>query len=187
MSELILYPKGTKLDNAQRRNLARVEMAHYPALSLFRYMLVTNHVRHLRRGSMVYHSVIDALNIVDDFENEPRVFLRQLKTRLKKSNPQLFQKMIQLKIPSWDNQKLYNTDMIDTGWLFWLIAESKGELANKFKSAFADMLNRNPEIEAQQIAMELDKEVSWTGTRISLQMQSIYEIGDYDEDEWWKK
>lgn len=190
MTDLIIT-SNKKLNNLERRTLARAEMAHYPALDLYRYLLVSSHVRRIRIDGKVYHSVIDALNIVDDFENEPRKFLADFKKRLKDSFPELSDSFRQYNLPSWDNQKWYKTDVIDTGFLFWLIAESRSELARDFKVAFAEMLNRNPQLEHERIASMLDKETSWIGTEITLLMQTIYEVGDYDEPPYqakeWKK
>jgi hypothetical protein len=143
-------------------------------------LLVSQHVRHIQIDDKKYHSAIDVLNIVDNFENEPRIFLRQFKNRLKKSLPKLYQKMIQVKLPSWDDHKWYNADVVDTGWLFWLVAESKSELAQQFKDAFAEELNRNPQLESERLARQIDSELHGIGSEVSLLMQSIYQQGDYD-------
>lgn len=176
-------------DNNQRRDLARIEMENYSDSGLFRYLLRSPHIRHvIQPDGLTQHSIVDVLNIIynvkhDDAKSDfnPHIVWRNLKNRLKKDDIQLCQKIAQLKIPSWTDGKSYDTDMIDTGWLFFLITGLRSPISNLIRAAFADELNQYDRQHHAAIIGELDREVGWAGTRNRLLMASVYEVGDYDD------
>jgi hypothetical protein len=182
-TELIIYQTGTKLNNFQRRTLARAEMAHYSGKEKLRYLLFSPLVRHFRMSDgKLRHSLLDELNIISESENEPRIVLQQLKSRLKKRDNKLYQKMIQVKLPSWEDHKRYKVEVISGGWLLALIMGHlyHTPIGEQIRDAFAedfDEYERDNSIARIDI---WDTEILGIGSEISLRMQSIYEIGDYD-------
>lgn len=177
---------SSNLSNLERRDLARLELAQYENIGKFRYITRSPHVRHiiLSNGNSG-HSTVDVMNIVYEAKHddaatdfEPRIAWRNYKNRLKKSDVQLCQKLAQLKIPSWEDGKKYPTDIVDTGWLFFLLVGMHTPITNEIRAAFADELNKYDREHHAAIISELDRETGWAGTAIHLQLQ-----GSYDEDD----
>lgn len=189
MSDLIVYPPGTKLNNLQRRTLARVEMAHMPASNLFHYLLNTQHARHYRaKDGVMWHCIMDQINIVyapkkenanPDFE--PRFVWRDLHKQILREDKQLGSKISRTNLPSWEGHRWYPTDVISTGWLFFLITGLHTPIANAVRGGLAENINQKErEAYAGKVQL-LDKEIHGVGSEIQLMMQSIYETGDYDD------
>lgn len=195
MTDLILYPNGTKLNNLQRRTLARAEMFHYPDANLFRYLCTTQHARHYRsKDGSAWHNIMDQINIVyepkraganPDFE--PRMVWRDMHKRILREDKQLGSYISRSNLPAWEDHKWYPSDIISTGWLFFLITSMHTPIANRIRSFVAESINdKEREAYAGKVQL-LDKEIHGVGSQIQLMMQSIYEVGDYDETDWHKE
>lgn len=186
MSDLIIYP-NKKLNNLERRTLARAELAHFPDFDLFRYLCTTQHARHYRAKDGVYwHTIVDVVNIVycpkdmkADFE--PRFVWNNLRTRLKKSDKQLCEKIAHAKLPSWDDHRWYPTDIINTGWLYFLLAGMHTPITDLMRAIEAERMNQKEREKYAGKVQLLDREIHGVGSEIQLLMQSIYEVGDYDD------
>lgn len=192
MTELQVYPKGTKLNNLQRRTLARAEMFHFPDANLFRYICTSQHIRHYRaKDGVMWHDIADVLNVVyepkradakDEFE--VRWVWRDMKKRLSREDIQLWGNISHIKLPAWDDHRWYKTDIISTGWLFFLITGLHTPIANKIRSFVAESINDKERETYVGKVQELDKELYGVGSATQLAMQSLYEVGDYDETDW---
>lgn len=189
MNDLTIYPPGTKLNNLQRRTVARAEMYHFPEQNIFRYLCTTQHARHYRaKDGVMWHNVIDQINIVyeplhkdakKDFD--PRFIWRNMKNRLEKGDVQLWQKLAHMKLPSWDDHRWYATDIISTGWLFFLVTSMHTPIANAVRGNFAERINEKEREEYAGKVQLIDEELYGVGSGVQLLMQSIYTVGDYDE------
>lgn len=199
MTELIIYPLGTKLNNLQRRTLARAEMSHFPDSELFRYLCTTQHARHYRAKDGVYwHNIIDQINIAyepkrQDAKQDFNVnyVWRDLKARISREDTQLWGNISNIKLPSWDDHRWYKTDIVSTGWLFFLITGLHTPIANAIRGNVAESINQKEREQHAGKVQLLDKEIHGVGSEIQLEMQSIYVTGDYDEPkgvvgDYWK-
>lgn len=195
MTDLIIYPPGTKLNNLQRRTLARAEMYHFPASNLFRYLCTTQHARHYRaKDGTMWHNILDQINIAyepkrqdakEDF-NVNYVW-RDMKKQISGEDDQLWGNISNMKLPSWDDHRWYKTDIISTGWLFFLIIRMHTPIANAIRGSFAESINEKERAEYAGKVQLIDSELYGVGSGVQLQMQSIYTVGDYDDVEWWQK
>jgi hypothetical protein len=190
-----ITPKS--LTDIQRREVARSEMQSYSDYGLFRYVLRSKCVRHvIQPDGLTLHSVIDVLNIVDgpkysDLSKwDARYTWRDMKRRLKRDDIQMWEQVSPLKLPSWNDGKSYKTDVMETGWLFFLITGViRSDISNRIRAAFAEKLNRFEREHHAAIISELDREIGWAGTENHLLMAENYEPGDYDlpDGEWWQQ
>lgn len=182
MSELSIIP-SPNLDNLQRREIARNELAKVEGLGKFMYLL---HCPHVRKGVLpdgtIAHSAIDLINILSDTDNEPRKFWNDTKGRLIKDDPDMSEKIGHIPLPLWNDTKgrFRAGDVLTTSGMVILIFELHTNTSNELRHAIANMFDRYASQYHDQILYELEREVGWAGTRIRLEMQSIYEEGDYD-------
>lgn len=195
MADLIIYPEGSKLNNLERRTLARAEMAHYPDNKIFQYLKFSPHIRHLRlsRHGILYHSIADVLNIVYSVKRKdaapdfnPNQVWQDVRKRFK-GDDEFMENIHKLKLPSWDDQKWYPTDALSSGWLFVTLLELKTPYTNRIRRAVVkaiDQVDRNGLINTIE---QQDAEIFGVGSEITLLMQSIYEQGDYDEPPYQAK
>lgn len=170
-----------KLNNLQRRELAHKEMQSYSDSGLFRYLLHSQHIRHaILPDGTVGHSIIDILDILNDITTNPRRYWSDMKRRLLREDNELYEQIVQLKLPSQTDGKHYQTDVINTGWLFFLLTGIRSPITDRIRSAFAADLNRFDRQHHAAIISELDREIGWAGTETKLLMAENYEEGDYD-------
>ena len=78
-----------------------------------------------------YFSIIDVIAILTESDN-PRRYWSDLKRKLTKEGSQLYDKIVQLKLPASDG-KSYQTDVADTRQLFRLIQSIPSPKAEPFK------------------------------------------------------
>lgn len=180
-TDSLSVPKPFYLSNLERRELARAEMASYADSGLFRYLLHSPYIRHvIRPTGLMLHAIQDVIVITSDSDNDPAAYWRDLKKRLKRDDPLLCENFAELRLPSWINGKFYKTDMVDTGWLFFLLIGIREEVSNRIRSAFAEDLNKVDRKYHAAIIAELERETGWAGTRNRLLMAGIYQDGDYE-------
>jgi hypothetical protein len=67
-----------------------------------------------------YFSVVDVISALTDSQN-PRRYWSDLKIDLNNEGSQLYAKIVQLKMKSSKDGKMYKTDALDTGGIFRLI------------------------------------------------------------------
>lgn len=174
---------STKLASLQRRDIARAEMAQLADIGKFMYLL---HSRYVRKApledNLIAHSAIDIINILTDSKNEPRKLWGNTKTRLLRDDKDMSEKIRHISLPLWDdkNNRYRATDALTSSGLVILIFELHSPLSNLIRHTIANVFDRYASQYHEQIISELEREVGWAGTAIRLEMQSIYEEGDYD-------
>ena len=133
-----------------------------------------------------YFSVVDVVTALTDSEN-PRRYWSDLKIKLAKEGSQLYEEIVQLKLPSADGKK-YSTDVATTRQLFRLIQSIPSPKAEPFKQWLAlvakerlDQL-QDPELSIEQ-AMEDYKRLGYSDNWINQRLKSI-EIRKDLTDEW---
>ncbi len=198
MTEIII-PNLSNLSNLDRRNLARLELEQYASVGKFRYLTRSPYIRHVvMDNGNTAHSIIDVFNVVyttshkdADIDFDPSKIWNNAKKQLVKTDIQLSQKIGKLKFPSWKDSKLYPTDILDTGWLFFLLVEMHTPITNDIRAAFADELNKYDREHHAAIISELDRETGWAGTAIHLQLKDTYAPDEFNEPkgvvgDYWK-
>lgn len=70
--------------------------------------------------------------------------------------------------------------MLTTGGLVILMFELHSPLSNDIRNGIAKMYDRYPSQYHGQMILELERDIGRAGTIIRLEMESIYEPGDYD-------
>ncbi len=177
-------------DHMAIRAMARNELASVEDIGIWHYLTQSQFVRHsylsvmdnvtMLPANIVGHSVLDVINILSDSEDSLSNIWRNAYSYLQKDNSELRENIWQLKLPSWANGKLYKTAVVTDGWLFNLVYALRTPLAMRFRSAWANGIDKYPQQYHKQIIAELGRKIGWAGTRNRLEMQSIYEPGDYD-------
>lgn len=171
------------LASLQRREIARAEIAGLADIGKFMYLLHSPFVRKAAlENDLVGHSAIDVINILADSKNEPRKLWNNTKTRLIKQDKDMSEKIRHISLPLWDdrNNRYRATDALTSSGLVILIFELHSPLSNEIRHAIANVFDRYAAQYHQQIINELERKIGWAGTAIRLEMQSIYEEGDYD-------
>ena len=79
-----------------------------------------------------YFSVVDVISALTD-ANIPRNYWSDLKRQLKKEGSELHEKIVQLKLKSFKDGKMYKTDTLDTEGIFRLIESVPSKKAEPFK------------------------------------------------------
>jgi hypothetical protein len=167
----------------QRREIARAEMAQFEGLGKFMYLLHSPYVRKLRLpDKTVVHSAIDVIGILSDSENEPRKLWNDTKKRLLKQDEDMSEKIGHIALPLWNDTKkrLRPTDVMTSSGLVILVFELHTKTSNKVRHGIAGVFDRYASEHHEAILAELERTTGWAGTRIRLEMQEIYEPGDYD-------
>ncbi len=133
-----------------------------------------------------YFSIVDVVTVLTDSEN-PRRYWSDLKIKLAKEGSQLYEEIVQLKLPSADGKK-YSTDVATTRQLFRLIQSIPSPKAEPFKQWLAmvakerlDQL-QDPELSIEQ-AMADYKRLGYSDNWINQRLKSI-EIRKDLTDEW---
>ncbi len=172
-------------DHIARREMALSEIARNKVYAggIYNYLCNTQYVRHYKLSEeTTLHALIDIVNIASQSRDVLRNLWRNIKTQLERDEIQLCQSLTQLKIPSWTDGKLYKVDMITDRWLVVFMMKSHLPLCERFQFEWATDNQKVPSEYREQILLELSRKVGWAGTRNRLEMKSIYEAGDYDND-----
>ena len=170
-------------DSQARCEQTRTEMASCAGIGAFRVLLRSAHVRKTRaeNGEQVY-SAIDLVNVLADSKNEPRKLWNDTKKRLVRDDPNMSDEIGHIKFPLWNDTKkrLRASDSLTWHGAMILVFELHSELSNYLRHAIVEEWRKYPSEYIDDIMAELGRDVGWAGTAIRLQMQSIYEEGDYD-------
>lgn len=118
-----------------------------------------------------YFSVVDVVSILTD-SSIPRRYWSDLKINLEKEGFELYDKIVQLKLPSTDGKK-YETDCANTESIFRIIQSIPSKKAEPFKRWLAKVgYERMQEIEDPELAQ--------------IRMKETYKLKGYS-DEWIEK
>lgn len=133
-----------------------------------------------------YFSVIDVVAILTESDN-PRRYWSDLKRKLTKEGSQLYDKIVQLKLPASDG-KSYLTDVADTQQLFRLIQSIPSPKAEPFKLWMSQVAKerldqlQDPERSIEQAMLDY-KRLGYSDNWINQRLKSI-EIRKDLTDEW---
>ena len=133
-----------------------------------------------------YFSIIDVIAILTESDN-PRRYWSDLKRKLTKEGSQLYDKIVQLKLPASDG-KSYQTDVADTRQLFRLIQSIPSPKAEPFKLWMAQVAKerldqlQDPERSIEQAMLDY-KHLGYSDNWINQRLKSI-EIRKDLTDEW---
>jgi len=136
-----------------------------------------------------YFSIIDVIGILTD-SPVPRRYWSDLKRKLAKEGSQLYDNIVQLKIPSSDGKK-YVTDVASTQQLFRLIQSIPSPKAEPFKLWIAQVAKerldqlQDPELSIEQAMMDY-KRLGYSDNWINQRLKSI-EIRKELTDEWKRR
>lgn len=135
-----------------------------------------------------YFSVVDVVAILTESEN-PRRYWSDLKRKLTSEGSQLYDNIVQLKMPSADG-KMYKTDCMTTEQLFRLIQSIPSPKAEPFKVWMAQVAKeridemQDPEQGIQRTLLEY-RALGYSENWINQRLKSI-EIRKDLTDEWKK-
>ena len=133
-----------------------------------------------------YFSVVDVIAVLTDSDN-PRRYWSDLKRKLTSEGSQLYDNIVQLKLPSTDG-KSYKTDCMTTEQLFRLIQSVPSPKAEPLKLWIAHVAKErldqfeDPELSIQQ-ALQDYKKLGYSDNWINQRLKSI-EIRKDLTDEW---
>lgn len=133
-----------------------------------------------------YFSVIDVIEALTDTTN-PRRYWSDLKIKLSKEGSQLYDSIVQLKMPAPDG-KMRKTDVVTTKQLFRLIQSIPSPKAEPFKLWIAQVAKerldemQDPELTIDRAMMEY-KALGYSDNWINQRLKSI-EIRKELTDEW---
>lgn len=133
-----------------------------------------------------YFSIIDVIAILTESDN-PRRYWSDLKHKLIKEGSQLYDKIVQLKLPAEDG-KMRLTDVADTQQLFRLIQSIPSPKAEPFKLWMAQVAKerldqlQDPERSIEQAMLDY-KRLGYSDNWINQRLKSI-EIRKDLTDEW---
>lgn len=136
-----------------------------------------------------YFSVVDVIAVLTESDN-PRRYWSDLKHKLTKEGSQLYDKIVQLKMPSSDG-KYYKTDVADTEQLFRLIQSIPSPKAEPFKLWMAKVAKerldqmQDPELSVEQAMLDY-KRLGYSDNWINQRLKSI-EIRKDLTDEWKRR
>ena len=133
-----------------------------------------------------FFSVVDVIQVLTDSEN-PRRYWSDLKRKLAAEGSEMYEKIVQLKLPSSDGKK-YLTDVADTEQVFRLIQSIPSKKAEPFKLWLASLgqerLNQlqDPELSIEQ-AIKDYRRLGYSEDWINQRIKTI-EIRKGLTDEW---
>jgi len=133
-----------------------------------------------------YFSVVDVVGILTDSEN-PRRYWSDLKIKLEREGSQLYDSIVQLKLPAPDG-KMRLTDVANTEQLFRLIQSIPSPKAEPFKLWIAQVAKerldqlQDPELSIEQAMLDY-KRLGYSDNWINQRLKSI-EIRKELTDEW---
>ena len=100
-----------------------------------------------------YFSVVDVAEVLTETEN-PRRYLSDLKRKLKKEGSQLYENIVQLKLPAADG-KMRMTDVATSEQLFRIIQSIPSPKAEPFKQWMAEVAaNRIDQLQDPELSIE---------------------------------
>ena len=100
-----------------------------------------------------YFSVVDVVEVLTETEN-PRRYLSDLKRKLKKEGSQLYENIVQLKLPAADG-KMRMTDVATSEQLFRIIQSIPSPKAEPFKQWMAEVAaNRIDQLQDPELSIE---------------------------------
>ncbi len=115
-------------------------------------------IRRLWHVDEWFFSIIDIVEVLTE-SSIPRRYWSDLKAKLKEEGFELYEKIVQLKLPSTDG-KFYETDCTNTQTLFRIIQSIPSKRAEPFKLWLAKVgYERVQEIENPELAQERMKEL----------------------------
>lgn len=146
-------------------------------------------IRRMWHNEQWYFSVVDIVGILTD-SSIPRRYWSDLKIKLEEEGFQLYEKIVQLKLPSADGKK-YNTDCANTESIFRIIQSVPSPKAEPFKRWLAKVgYERVQEIEDPELAQKRMKETyklkGYSDDWIEKRVRGIA-IRDELTDEWDKR
>ena len=136
-----------------------------------------------------YFSVIDVIAVLTDSQN-PRRYWSDLKRKIIQEGSQLYDSIVQLKMPSQDG-KYYKTDCLNTEQLFRLIQSVPSAKAEPFKLWLAKVAKerldqiQDPELSIKQALQDYQR-LGYSENWINQRLKSI-EIRKDLTDEWKSK
>ncbi|MCL2412608.1 MAG: hypothetical protein FWC98_00535 [Bacteroidales bacterium] len=135
-----------------------------------------------------YISIIDVVEVLTESAN-PRRYWSDLKIKLGKEGSQLYENIVQLKMPSSDG-KFYKTDVADIEQLFRLIQSIPSPKAEPFKVWLAELGKEridetiDPELSIER-AIQNYRQLGYSESWINQRIKSI-EVRKALTDEWDK-
>jgi DNA-damage-inducible protein D len=128
-------------------------------------------IRRMWHNEQWYFSVVDIVGILTD-SSIPRRYWSDLKIKLEEEGSELYEKIVQLKLPSADGKK-YNTDCANTESMFRIIQSVPSPKAEPFKRWLAKVgYERVQEIEDPELTQK--------------RMKDTYKLKGYSDD-WIEK
>lgn len=128
-------------------------------------------IRRIWHNERWYFSVVDIVGVLTE-STIPRRYWSDLKSKLSEEGFELYEEIVQLKLPSTDGKK-YETDCADTEVMFRIIQSIPSPKAEPFKRWLAKVgYERVQEIENPELSMQ--------------RMREIYRAKGYSED-WIEK
>lgn len=133
-----------------------------------------------------YVSIVDTIEVLTESSN-PRRYWSDLKIKIEKEGSQLYEEIVQLKLPSTDGKK-YLTDVADIEQLFRLIQSIPSPKAEPFKLWLAQIARErleeidDPEIGIDRL-MEYYHRKGYSSKWINQRLKSI-EVRKELTDEW---
>lgn len=133
-----------------------------------------------------YFSVIDTISILTNTDN-PRRYLSDLKRKLKKEGSEVYENIVQLKLPAADG-KMRLTDVADQQQLFRIIQSIPSPKAEPFKQWMAQVVSdridqiQDPELSIDQAVSDY-RRLGYSDEWINQRIRSI-EVRKQLTDEW---
>ena len=133
-----------------------------------------------------YFSVVDVVEVLTNSEN-PRRYLSDLKRKLKKEGSEVYEKIVQLKLPAADG-KMRLTDVATTEQMFRLIQSIPSPKAEPFKQWMAQVAAtridqmQDPELSIEQAVADY-RNLGYSDEWINQRLRSI-ETRKMLTDEW---
>ena len=133
-----------------------------------------------------YFSVVDVVAVLTDSDN-PRRYLSDLKRKLKKEGSELYENIVQLKLPASDG-KMRLTDVADQQQLFRIIQSIPSPKAEPFKQWMAQVASdridqiQDPELSIQQAVSDY-RRLGYYEEWINQRIKGI-EVRKLLTDEW---
>lgn len=182
-------------DDMERQELARADIARVSGIGKFMSLLHSPYIRRSMIDDQPVHSIVDLVTVLYDpkksnakHEQEPRQFWSGAKARIVRTDPQLSEKILQLKLPAWTDGKRYLTDVADAGTLVVIIFELHTTTSNLIRHEIADIFNKYDRGDYNQIIKELDRTSGWAARRNQIAMNEGGCSVVLDRElEWWQR
>jgi DNA-damage-inducible protein D len=117
-----------------------------------------NKIRRILHDDERYFSVVDVISVLTT-STVPKRYRSDLKSKLTIEGSQVYEKIVQLKLPAGDGKK-YSTDCANTENMFRIVQSIPSPKAEPFKRRLAKVgYERVQEIENPELAQERMKEI----------------------------